>query len=433
MLTPTNSIYALEKQIHQRTDTSNADVEASPLLESSADDPDKVFTSALEKELEKICSFFQLKELETYGELDALLKDEEDYEEGQEALDSDPVDGPPGSRSAKGRQRYNSLFRAFSLKGSQSRRRGSTFSGSIHEEEEDDSDDEATTERSKLRKTSLRGAHADANGDSYHDDMRSSSEMLGQRRRPSQPYEDMQSSSELLSRRRMSTPYDDYNEQSLSALLNTGITLKKRIISLYVTICELKSFIQLNRTGFTKVLKKYDKILDRNLKNSYIENHVAPAQAFQPSTIDHLNENLENIERAYANVVTKGDIQTAKQELRLHLREHVVWDRNTVWREMIGIERKAQAANMGVRQTILGGTQGERLQGDEAQEKMKQVWTPVGRYHLPSWLFDTSFYTLLLSLTVFFVLLFVPIMDKPEQQNCLAMVVFVSLLWATEV
>jgi hypothetical protein len=31
------------------------------------------------------------------------------------------------------------------------------------------------------------------------------------------------------------------------------------------------------------------------------------------------------------------------------------------------------------------------------------------------------------------ILLMVPIMEEPEQQNCLAMVVFVSLLWATEV
>ncbi|KAG4220721.1 hypothetical protein PC116_g30802 [Phytophthora cactorum] len=34
---------------------------------------------------------------------------------------------------------------------------------------------------------------------------------------------------------------------------------------------------------------------------------------------------------------------------------------------------------------------------------------------------------------IFLVLLFVPIMEVPEQQSCLAMLVFVSLLWATEV
>jgi hypothetical protein len=30
-------------------------------------------------------------------------------------------------------------------------------------------------------------------------------------------------------------------------------------------------------------------------------------------------------------------------------------------------------------------------------------------------------------------LLFIPILENPEQQNCLALLVFVSLLWATEV
>ena len=411
-----NSIYSLEKQLHQRPDTSATDAEYLPLLETSTDDPDKVFTSALEKELEKICSFYQLKELEIYGELDGLFKDAENYEAGQ-LLDSDVIDGPPGSRGSKSRQRLNSLFNSFSLKGSQvlsqGRRRGSTFSSSIPEEDEEDSDDEPTNERSALRKSKSHDHRMDMNG--------------------SNQFEDMRSSSELLSRRRTSQVYDDYNDQAFSALLDTGITIKKRTISVYVSICELKSFIQLNRTGFAKVLKKYDKILDRNLKNEYIDNHVAPVHTFQPATLAQLNENLEKVEQVYADVVTKGDMQSAKQELRLHLREHVVWDRNTVWREMIGIERKAQAANMGVRQTILGGTDAERLQGDEAPLKKKEFQTPVGRYKLPVWVFDPSFYTLLLSVVVFFVLLYVPIMDKPEQQNCLAMVVFVSLLWATEV
>ncbi|EDN10234.1 conserved hypothetical protein [Histoplasma mississippiense (nom. inval.)] len=81
-----------------------------------------------------------------------------------------------------------------------------------------------------------------------------------------------------------------------------------------------------------------------------------------------LNARISGIEKLYAELVTKGDLALSKRELRLHLREHVVWERNTVWRKMIGIERKSQAANMG-----------------------------------------------------------------PEQQNCLAMLVFVSLLWSTEV
>jgi len=163
---------------------------------------------------------------------------------------------------------------------------------------------------------------------------------------------------------------------------------------------------------------------------------VKPAYPFQPSTMDRLSEQLNRVEQAYADVVTRGDLEVARRELRLHLREHVVWERNTVWREMIGIERKAQAANLGIRGTILGQENDgkrARLQGDNEDSAMKEVQTPVGRYSCPKFLLSSTFWVLVMTIAVFLILLMVPIMEEPEQQNCLAMVVFVSLLWATEV
>jgi phosphate transporter len=249
--------------------------------------------------------------------------------------------------------------------------------------------------------------------------------------------EDMRASTEFSkSLRRNSQGYDDYAEQAFSALYSSGITLKKRAISLYVQLCELKSFVQLNKTGFSKVLKKYDKILDRSLKSKYIEQHVMQAHPFRPETLKHIEENISRMEKAYADVVTEGDVAVAKKELRLHLREHVVWERNTVWREMIGIERKAQAANMGLRRTLLGADTDPskaRLQGDDDEiPDMKELSTPIGRFRYPTWLFSSTMYTLILIVAIFFILLYVPIMKKVEQQNCLAILVFVSLLWATE-
>ena len=237
--------------------------------------------------------------------------------------------------------------------------------------------------------------------------------------------------------RRHSQAYDDYANEAFSALFSYGVTLKKRAISLYVQLCELKSFAQLNKTGFSKVLKKYDKICERDLKSRYIERFVTPAYAFQSATMKHIDENIHKIELAYAAVVTQGDVTEAKKELRLHLREHVVWERNTVWREMIGIERKAQAANMGLRRTLLGPDAAPgraRLQGDdEAITDMKVLRTPVGRISCPAWLISPTLFTLIFIIAIFFALLYVPIFSKVEEQNCLAMLVFVSLLWATEV
>lgn len=402
-------IYSLEKTVN-RPEAEN-DAERSPLIPS--EDPDLAFQRTLDVELEKICSFYQLKELEVYGEVSDFLRDEESYE----AENIQQVDGVENGRpESRVSDRRGSIFRSFLPKP----RRASTISRSIDEGIEDsDDDDDENTALQKSRPARHRSQSIPLDGAaSGREDMRASTEFSKSIRRNSQNY-------------------DDYAEHAFSSLMSSGITLKKRAISLYVQLCELKSFIQLNKTGFTKVLKKYDKIMDRNLKSKYVEHSVNSAYPFRPETIKYIDENIQRMEKAYAEVVTQGDIALAKKELRLHLREHVVWERNTVWREMIGIERKAQAANMGIRRTLLGPDNDPakaRLQGDDVNlDEMKEVSTPVGRLKIPAWLFSGTMFTLLLIIAAFVIFLYAPIMKKVEEQNCLAMLVFVSLLWATEV
>ena len=410
------------------------DPESSPLLDSD-EDSDTTFRQALGLELEKICTFYELKELEIYGEVDELLKDEEGYITDAEGLDTEQNEGWRGPRRYN-RPRQGSIQRSFAWNGIS--RRTSTLSqrsrdqddADYDEDDEEESDDDDADESAALRSKPPKERRKTKDASGRHDSI--SEDMLGSR-------EFMHSSRELPSRsRRMSYSYDDASDQTMSVLFDVGINLKKRTISHYVSLCELKSFIQLNRTGFTKALKKYDKILDRALKSKYIEDSVKPAYPFQQTTLARIDEKIGKIEQSYADVVTKGDVSLAKRELRLHLREHVVWERNTVWREMIGIERKAQAANLGIRQTLLGGDHADpaqtQRQGDDADiAATKEFVTPVGRYRCPAWLFSSTFFALVAIVAIFAVLLAVPIMKKTEQQNCLAMLVFVSLLWATEV
>ena len=424
-------IYQLEKQVHTSAGASarrptSADVENSPLLPNGNvdnEEPDKVFTRKLDDELEKICEFYRLKELEIYGEVDSLMKDVEEFESEHEAGELDGEGGGQRRQSVWARARQQSIFRSFQFP---RKRRGSQMSSNreatIPEEgDSDDEDDENTalnkSQASLERRPTMKGR-----------DYASGMERPDTR-------DDTRSSQEIM-RRRPSTAFNDFGDDALQALYDEGITLKKRIINLYVSVCELRSYIQLNQTGFGKVLKKYDKTLDRKLKKSYLKQKVEPAYPFQASTMDQLNDNLLRVEGAYAGIVTKGDIETARSELRLHLREHVVWERNTVWREMIGIERKAQAANLGIRNTMLGqdtDPKKARLQGDDEMGSTKEVFTPLGRTRCPRFLLSSTFWVLVSTIAVFAVLLAVPIMEEPEQQNCLALVVFVSLLWATEV
>lgn len=364
----------------------------------------------LDAELEKITSFYQLKENEIYRELDTLLKDEELYEEETEGFEHDQENAPQGKKLRK-----SSIFRQVGFTRPRGASAASGQSTADGQHEDDDSDDDAN-ETSQLRKKSPDGRI---------------------RRQRTHTNEDMAASADWASsRRRTSVAFEDYNDMAFSALYDEGVSLKKRAVSVYVLLCELRSFIQLNKTGFEKVLKKYDKILDKKLKGYYLNKYVSPAHPFQQSTMDKLTENLGRMESAYAHLCTKGNVAEAKRELRLHLREHVVWERNTVWREMIGIERKAQAANIGITQTILGRDVNGgkvRRQGDDIESDLKEVVTPIGKYRCPQWLISRTFWMLVACIAVFVVLLVVPIMKKREQQNCLAMVIFVSLLWATEV
>jgi phosphate transporter len=393
-LTQAYSIYTLEKAIHLPA----GDAESRPLIQN--DDPEAVFSRALDVELEKITSFYVLKEKELFDEVELLLKDVDEFEE-ESGL---PEDARPPTRSSE-------RARSGRVRSRSTRSQQSTEDGL--DEDSDDEGDEETGLTTKRR--------------------RGSTGRRGNMRNSMVASTDMTASTDFgRSIRRYSSNFDDYAEQA--ALFSSGIMLKKRMINLYVQLCELKSYIQLNRTGFSKVLKKFDKIIDRNLRPKYMDKYVDAAYPFRPETTKGLEQRISQIVQTYTAIVTNGDAETAIRDLRSHLREHVVWERNTVWRDLIGMERRAEAASLG--HTLLGrdtDPQKTRRQGDdEIVLPTKEIATPLGRFVCPTWLFTSTTMTLVVIVALFFALLYVPIMEKPEQQNCLAMLVFVSLLWATE-
>ncbi|EAW08300.1 LOW QUALITY PROTEIN: putative plasma membrane phosphate transporter Pho87 [Aspergillus clavatus NRRL 1] len=399
-------LYSLEQQAHRGQ--GQADVESAPLLHDNLS-PDAVFRRALDAELEKIGSFYQVKESEILKEVEEVVRDGEEYASKADGANINPMgDSMIKSRriSSGSPPRTSGSYRDFPTNGD---RRRSTISDT---QDEDDDDDGADS-----------------------DDEQPPS---GQRRvRSASRTDDMGDSRLLGYNGRSSSRHDEHcKDPRFMDLYNEGLSLKQRTVNVYVSLCGLKSYIQLNKTGFSKILKKFDKILDHNLRREYMSSTVSPAYPFTDATLKRIDEEIGRIEQLYADLITEGDLQLAKRELRLHLREHVVWERNTVWREMIGIERKAQAANVGIRRTLLGIDEdpaAARRQGDEQEVVATEIKTPFGLYRVPEWLCSLSFGTLIAILIVFVTLLYAPIMEKPEQQNCLAMLVTVSLLWATEV
>jgi di/tricarboxylate transporter len=82
-------------------------------------------------------------------------------------------------------------------------------------------------------------------------------------------------------------------------------------------------------------------------------------------------------------------------------------ERNTVWRDMVAMERRTVAATVGAPTTTAG---------------QKRAWLQANRKLL----------SVLLSVAAFATVLFLEPFREPEKTNCAGMLVFASMLWATE-
>ncbi|KAI9290110.1 SPX domain-containing protein [Umbelopsis sp. AD052] len=201
--------------------------------------------------------------------------------------------------------------------------------------------------------------------------------------------------------------------QSVSTIAyNRLVSFRTRCIGLYVALSELQSFQDLNRKGFEKILKKHDKLLDGNLREIYLKKMVLESRPFMMETRQALEKQIERVEKIYADVFTNGNVNAAVREFRTHLRDHIVYERNTVWKDMIGQERKTMDAHV--------------------KDAPKPLFTipyiniPVTRGLLNS---TISF---LIALIAFVVFLNVNIFGSRPENYCFALLIFCAILWATE-
>lgn len=151
---------------------------------------------------------------------------------------------------------------------------------------------------------------------------------------------------------------------------------------------------------------------------------------FESVTQERISSAIASLIPLYADIATQGDEDYALKQLKAHLREHVVWERNTVWREMIGLERKGwggTATSGGKR----SGIDVPILVGQKGETKLELV-TPVGRFFLPSWL-NSQVLAGIFAVLLFVTLLNADWFDRVEEQNCLALLAFVTIFWALEV
>ncbi|KAK9477619.1 SPX domain-containing protein [Lipomyces japonicus] len=230
-------------------------------------------------------------------------------------------------------------------------------------------------------------------------------------------------------------PLDSYQDEPYSLASDHQITLKKRSIALYVGLTELRSFIQLNRTGFAKALKKYAKCVGHEMAGNYVSDVVELEYPFRTATWSVLEDKIGQVATLYAAVATNSDISRARAELRTHLREYVVWDRSTAWREMMGMEKNIQGIGLTNQGLLVSSNPiADALEHKHVLDQPAiKIVTRFGTIRLPRLIFNSTFVILFIIVAVFVALLVSPIFEEPEQQACLAILIAASLLWATEV
>lgn len=439
-------IYHLEKQKHEALLQSH-DIESATERTSLVDriaqwqDTDALFKPLLDAELRKISSFYALQEkqlLQELAELEELVKEQDEigmlagrfYSDSQWDEDDDDDEDDWGSTersqepstSKRRRRASTSVGRAMSQGAHHSREapaRPRRVSVSSTEENLDLEASLASIGRSfpapvpegdetgPQQSVSRSGAR---DGESL---ARSRSQTVGVRGIANR----LRSS--ITSLGSPHTPVSGGGETIWTSKKNfatdTQLLFKRRITNLYVQVSALRSYVELNYSGFRKVLKKYDKVTESSLQAHYLHDILEPIPPFNHASRAKIADAQSALAHLYAKCVTDGDLAAAQRFLKLNLREHIAWERDTVWRQMIGRERRGEGG------TPLGAPV------DTTEEKAFEVRTRVGRVRLgrrKAWVF--------ISALVFAILLNVSIVKGDEANRCFAVLVFATLLWATE-
>ncbi|KAG1842498.1 SPX domain-containing protein [Suillus subalutaceus] len=422
-------IYQLEKR-QQRTggiEPSYHDLEANEQTtlvdHSDTSDADSLFKPLLDRELQKIVRFYEAQEKELLGELAALeqsitQQDEAGLEAELNYMDEDEEDEEDDEEDE-----YNMLTRSEDYdKGSRRRRRKSSSvgyrtrfaAGSIREE----------PPNRRFSVSSSEAGDLDASVLSLVPRPRSASQVASGSRGASASMSPMGRARSLASRLRsmkdsITSAGDTIWTSKSSYALDTRLLYKRKITNLYVSLCSLRSYVEVNYSGFRKILKKYDKVVYSELKDRYMHEVVETSAPFTEESKARMSDAIARLTDLYAKCVTSGDKSAAQQQLKLYQRENIAWERNTVWRQMIGQQRHGTINGL---DALAGAT---LVQQEESS--LIDVPTPLGSLKLTKK--GVSF---TVALVVFIALLKMDIVAGEEANKCFAVLVFSTILWATE-
>ena len=152
------------------------------------------------------------------------------------------------------------------------------------------------------------------------------------------------------------------------------------------------------------------------LQAQYLHEVLEPSPPFDQASRTRRSDMQHQLLQMYAKCVTQGDTAVAQRQLKLHLREHIAWERETVWRTMIEHERRGDG---GLPRSVAIAV---------PEENGVVVKTPIGKLR-----FSRRHIWVTVSVLAFLTLLKVQTVEDDAANRCFAILIFATILWATEV
>lgn len=125
-----------------------------------------------------------------------------------------------------------------------------------------------------------------------------------------------------------------------SMLFELVHALDDKYIETYKEVDELINFGELNGTGFDKILKKHDKVTGMKTRSEFMEKLNRTRSFTSPKVVENMRTKLIG---DYTVLFCNNNGYEALRKFQGSTRELVVWEHNTIWREMLREERKIRA------------------------------------------------------------------------------------------
>ncbi|KAL3230601.1 Inorganic phosphate transporter PHO87 [Nakaseomyces bracarensis] len=216
--------------------------------------------------------------------------------------------------------------------------------------------------------------------------------------------------------------------------------LKQSIINLYIDLCQLKSFIELNRMGFSKITKKSDKVLYLNTREDLIHSgeFFKDTFVFQDSTLTILNGKIAQLVEFFAMITghERGDTTQSKQELKAYLHDHIVWERSNTWKDMLGLLSQNKQITTDIDDAVAKAHTISKLDLEYYEYPLPKPiplkFTTLYYFKIPKLFFTLKAFKIAFIIVITAILLAVPTFHDPAQHRCMALVECVAFLWASE-